>query len=605
MAEIRLLDSQTIDKIAAGEVVERPLSVVKELVENSIDSGATAVTVEIKDGGTTLIRVTDNGAGIDKEQIHTAFLRHATSKIESAEDLSRVKSLGFRGEALSSICAVAMVEIISKTRESLTGTRYRIEGGAEKEKEEIGAPDGTTVLVRNLFYNTPVRKKFLKQPPTEGSYITDLMEHLAMCRTDVAFQYILNGQLRFHTSGKGDLKEVIYRIFGREISQNLIPVSLKKEGVEISGFFGKPILSRSNRNFETFYVNGRYIKSSILSKAVEEGAAEFLMQHKYPFCVLHFQIDTQMVDVNVHPTKMEVRFTNPQEIYQIILEAWKCVLEEKNRIPKATLPEPSVFAASNMVSETRVTPEPIEKPVKKEERVEPFETKRRTEFLLREEEIYGKQVSSEVQPLKQETLFEEKIISQKAKEEYHILGQVFKTYWLVEYKDQLLMIDQHAAHEKVKYERLMAKIKEKAVVSQTLMPPIVVSVTGKEEQLLKEFGELFTELGFEWEEFGGNEYALRGVPLDLYGCNEKEMFLAVLDELNHDSTKGSPQVIKEKIASMSCKAAVKGNQTLSEKEFLTLLEEMMTLENPYNCPHGRPTIISISQYEMEKKFKRV
>lgn len=610
MAQIHVLDSGTIDKIAAGEVVERPASVVKELVENAVDAGADAVTVEIREGGIALIRVTDNGCGIEASQVRKAFLRHATSKISQAEDLQHIHSLGFRGEALSSICAVAKVELITKTPDSLTGIRYLCEGAEEKEFAEVGAPDGTTILVRNLFFNTPVRRKFLRQPQTEGSYIVELMEHIALSRPDVSFKLLINGQIRFHTSGNGNLKEVIYRIYGREVSQNLVEMSFEKEGLQISGYLGKPVLNRSNRNFENHFINGRYIKSTLLSKAVEEGYSQYLMQHKFPFTALHFRLAADLVDVNVHPTKMDVRFTEAEHIFDAVADAVAQTLQKQEMIPEALL-------------ETRTPEEEQSAPVNPAEKAavpEPFERVRTKQFQVMEEMKYEAEMprlldrmqnpawsqsrEAAEQPV-QLDFFEDKLLAKENREEYRILGQIFDTYWLIAFRDKLFIIDQHAAHEKVKYERLIRHYREKDIVSQSLNPPIVVTLTAKEEQALSEYEEVFLRLGFQIEHFGGSEFALRGVPTDLYGCSERELFLDVLDELAEGPLYKNLTVVEEKLASMACKAAVKGNNRLAAAEMETLIDELLTLDNPYNCPHGRPTIISMSKYEIEKKFKRI
>ena len=693
MPQIHILDSETIDKIAAGEVVERPASVVKELVENAMDAGATAITVEAKDGGIEFIRVTDNGCGMSKEQLRTAFLRHATSKIENADDLSRISSLGFRGEALSSISAVSKVELITKTADKLTGSRILLEGGMEKGFDEIGAPEGTTFIMRNLFYNTPVRRKFLKQPATEGGYIADLMEHLALSRPDISFKFVLGNQTRFHTSGNGDLREVIYRIFGREVANALIPIQFEKDGIRIDGFLGKPNLVRSNRNFEIYYINGRFIKSSVIAKAVEEGYKEYLMQHKFPLCVLHISMDPERVDVNVHPTKMDVRFSDGITICNIIANAVQDALKQREMIPDATFgdeKEAKKAEQTELKEAAKVrTPEPFEynrevkyrvqedsryqaqapktqdfrknpvwsrvlgnvekdlkSPVQKDIDVGDFfvEAPLPAKFELNNKiapveesglnvkdivksdgdsaqaaaivDVHSEKTgslkmnnledTSETKPQTHEqlNLFEEKMLSVDNRSRYQIIGQVFDTYWLVQFEDKLFIIDQHAAHEKVKYERLMKQFHEKQIVSQNLMPPVIVSLSGQEEAVLKEYGDTFTALGFEVESFGGTEYALRSVPVDLYGCGEKEMFLEVLDELC-EGGRSNLRVVEEKIASMSCKAAVKGNNRLSPAEAEKLIDELLTLENPYNCPHGRPTIISMTKAEMEKKFKRI
>ena len=655
MTAIQILDSATIDKIAAGEVVERPSSVVKELVENALDAGADAITVEIKEGGITFIRVTDNGSGIDSSQIRNAFMRHATSKIRSAEDLTHVVSLGFRGEALSSICAVAQVELITKTKDNLTGVRYVCEGAVEKECSEIGAPTGTTVLVKNLFFNTPVRRKFLKQPMTEGGYIIDLMEHMALSRPDTAFKLVVNGQVKFHTSGNGSLKEVIYRIYGKETASQLLPFEKETKGIKVEGFLGKPILNRSNRNFENYYINGRYIKSSLIAKALEDGYSNYLMQHKFPFTVLHFTIDTEMVDVNVHPTKMDVRFTGGNYLYDFVASSVAAALQQREMIPEALLSE-----EKEEENQKVKVPEPFEQQrtrqfqVMEEQRYEAVRSPRQDIFIREAAEESLKAMADntssdddffvqipagvadstpalraeaptepaapgtampanaeqaapavKAEPPKQLDLFEEKMLTKENRPRYRILGQIFDTYWLIAFTDKLFIVDQHAAHEKVKYERLMKHYHEKDIVTQTLNPPIVVTLSAKEEATYLSCKDVFAGLGFEIEDFGGREYALRGVPVDLYGQEEKTLFLSVLDEMSEGPLHKDLTVVEEKLATMACKSAVKGNHSFSFAEMEALIDELLTLDNPYNCPHGRPTIISMSKYEIEKKFKRI
>ncbi len=617
MAVINILDHQTIDKIAAGEVVERPANVVKELVENAIDAGAHAITVEIKDGGITLIRVTDNGGGIEKEQVANAFLRHATSKITSADDLTDLVSLGFRGEALASIAAVSMVELITKTAQDLTGIRYVIEGGAEREKEEVGAPEGTTVLVRNLFYNTPPRKKFLRQPQTEGSYVADLMEHLAMSNPGIAFKFVTNGQTRFFTTGNNDLQEIIYRIYGKEISSALIPFNCREDGMSVSGLLGKPVINRANRNYEIFFINGRYIKSSLISKAVEEGYREFLMQHKFPFCVLHFKIDTRRIDVNVHPAKMEVRIADAPAFYDAVKNAVETAMRQTEMIPEIVLQEkesrgktgvaeesvPEPFETVRIAGKTHTVTPPV--PAATATAAAAAATSAVQYDRAREYDKYDRVREETDYRAAQMELFDDKILSEQARARYDILGQLFETYWLVSYEDKLLIIDQHAAHEKVKYERFMKRFREHDIVSQTVNPPIVITMNSRERECyLKHAGD-FEALGFVLEEFGGNDYAIRGVPQDLYGYEEKEFFLLILDELADEAVTGTPESIRIRIAAMACKAAVKGNMRLSRQEAEALIDELLTLENPYHCPHGRPTIVSMTKYELEKKFKRI
>lgn len=657
MTAIQILDSATIDKIAAGEVVERPSSVVKELVENALDACADAITVEIKEGGITFIRVTDNGSGIDSSQIRNAFMRHATSKIRSAEDLTHVVSLGFRGEALSSICAVAQVELITKTKDNLTGVRYVCEGAVEKECSEIGAPTGTTVLVKNLFFNTPVRRKFLKQPMTEGGYIIDLMEHMALSRPDTAFKLMVNGQVKFHTSGNGSLKEVIYRIYGKETASQLLPFEKETKGIKVEGYLGKPILNRSNRNFENYYINGRYIKSSLIAKALEDGYSNYLMQHKFPFTVLHFTIDTEMVDVNVHPTKMDVRFTGGNYLYDFVASSVAAALQQREMIPEALLSEEKEEETQKIK-----VPEPFEQQrtrqfqVMEEQRYEAVRSPSRDIFIREAAEESLKAMADntssdddffvqiparvadstptlrtempvepaapgtampanagqseqapavKTEPPKQLDLFDEKMLTKENRPRYRILGQIFDTYWLIAFTDKLFIVDQHAAHEKVKYERLMKHYHEKDIVTQTLNPPIVVTLSAKEEATFLSCKDVFAGLGFEIEDFGGREYALRGVPVDLYGQEEKALFLSVLDEMSEGPLHKDLTVVEEKLATMACKSAVKGNHSFSFAEMEALIDELLTLDNPYNCPHGRPTIISMSKYEIEKKFKRI
>ena len=642
MAKIQELDPNTIDQIAAGEVVERPLSVIKELVENAIDSGATSITVEIHDGGTTMLRVTDNGSGIEKSEIRNAFKRHATSKLMSIEDLYVLKSLGFRGEALSSISAVSKVELITKTADELVGTRYVINGGIEESMEDIGAPTGTTIIVRELFYNTPARKKFLKTPQTEGSYVGDLMEHLALDNPSISFHYINNKDDRFTTSGNGDLKELIYRIYGRDISMCLVPIQVHEDGYAIEGYLGEPSLNRSNRNFEIYFVNGRYVKDKIVSKALEEGYKEYLMQHKFPFCVVHISMDTADVDVNVHPSKMEIRFANQAAVYEFIRRNVARTLHNHEMIPEVLRDEKE---------DAKAAPQPATVPAPEKKIPEPFENSRLTEDkkLKESEPVFAEGIAPApvviednmkspvwtrvfgdhtpprsgdekaqgpiiknsdaviVEKGIQLDLFDEKVISGKNRNDIEILGQIFDTYWIAVFKDKMFIVDQHAAHEKVNYERMIKRYEEKNTASQLINPPIIVTLTSKEIDVFQKYHTSFEKLGFNIEPFGGNDYAIREVPVDLYGCeNEKEMFISVLDEISNDTNLDrKPDVINYKIASMACKASVKGNMKLSRAEMEELLDELMTLDNPYNCPHGRPTIISMSKYEIEKKFKRI
>ena len=659
MAKIQLLDQKTIDNIAAGEVIERPASVVKELVENAVDANANAITVEIKDGGMTLIRVTDNGIGIPKDQVKTAFLRHATSKIRSVEDLLSVSSLGFRGEALSSISAVAQVELVTKTAESFSGVSYKIYGGEEEAFDDIGAPDGTTFLVKNLFYNTPARRKFLKSATTEAGYVEQMMVHIALSHPEISFKFIHNNKNKIYTSGNGKVKDIIYHIYGRDVAGALIPVQAQSEDVKVTGFVAKPYVSRGNRNYESYFINGRYIKSSIIYKAIEEGYRTFTMKHRYPFVCLDFKINQELLDVNVHPTKMEIRFRNGREIYELVVDTVKEALLQKDLVQDVL----------------RETPKKKEQPKTKEvKKPEPFEVNRRKEETqkmdqtmkdfakmrqsqtnqqgqgvqqIEKSSIAANSIGHRAKPegMKQErlksessqtakkptyaglnyntqkkefpqyktdelssnqmTLREDPVFSVQARPDRKILGLLFKTYWLIEYEDQLFIMDQHAAHEKVNYERLMKNFKEKEIYSQRLEPPMVVTVSMMEAEALERYKDAFAGLGFTIESFGGNEYCIREVPANLYGIGERDLFMELLDAVSQENGTMDTEVIASKIATMACKMSIKGNQRVSLMEVEHLLDELMKLENPYQCPHGRPTIIKMSKYEIDKKFKRI
>ena len=686
MAVIHVLSHETIDKIAAGEVVERPSSIVKELVENAVDAGAGAITVEIKDGGVSFIRVSDNGCGIEKSEIRKAFLRHATSKIQDADDLLRLHSLGFRGEALSSISAVSQTEMITKTPRELTGVRLSMEGGMETDFEEVGAPDGTTIIIRNLFFNVPARRKFLKQPATEGGYVADLMEHLALANPQISFQFIQNNQVKFSTAGNGDLKQTIYKLYGKDMADSLIGIDKAGDGIRLSGYLGKPSGNRSNRNYELYFLNGRFIRSNLVARAIEEGYKSYLMQHKYPFCVLMMEVEPSRVDVNVHPAKMEVRFTEEMRIYEFLASSVREVLDAHEMIPEIALTEPeekeekkekalepfqkarsemraegirSVYGEPQNEKEELPDTEAVsaerhaeqyggqkltsrdffvdfgDDEEEEEENVGMIRTgegsevadaaatkmlevirtggQEKKDYMAGSAEVNTGRVSEEngmyhIGQIRQENeqleLFKEKIISPSSRQKFRILGQAFDTYWIVVFEDKLLMIDQHAAHEKVKYERIMKVVRESEVFSQNLYPPLVLSLSGREQEVLERFREAFTKLGFELEYFGGNEITIRSAPTELFGNTIKEMFLEVLDELSVTGV-GRARSIEERIATMACKAAVKGNRSMSVSEMETLLDELLTLENPYFCPHGRPTIISFTKQELEKKFKRI
>lgn len=672
MSKIQVLDTVTIDKIAAGEVIERPASVVKELAENAIDAGATAIVVEIQDGGTSLIRIADNGCGIEREDVPNAFLRHSTSKIRSVDDLVHIGSLGFRGEALSSIAAVAQVELVTKTKEQVFGTRYRIHGGAEIDIEDTGARDGTTFLIRQLFYNVPARRKFLKTPMTEASHVGDLMARLALSHPEISFQFINNGQSKLHSSGNGSLRDVIYHVYGRDIASNLLQADRETPGMKISGFLGKPIVSRGNRNFENYFINGRYVKNQIVSKAIEDAYKDFSMQHKYPFVALLIEIDGESVDVNVHPAKMEIRFHDQQEVYDRVFQAVSQGLHREELIPHVELDAPgedhrkesvdhrkygeklpfeglkrrakaadadgdrrerAADQEDDRASKGEDLPPPSERNLdyfmeKMRKRVKAYHSQRSSAEVadrngifrpeiqsdrIRETVVYAKKpkkaqksAGQSMDEPKQLDLFEEKLLTREAKNEYHLIGQVFETYWLVEFHDNLYIIDQHAAHERVLYERTLRSMRTREFTSQMIAPPIVLDLSMQEANLLNRYMEQFTRIGFEFEDFGQESFVVRAVPDNLFSIAKKELLLQMLDSLADEVNRNlSPELIDEKVASMSCKAAVKGNMRLSAAEVDALIGELLKLENPYHCPHGRPTIISMSRRELEKKFKRI
>ena len=680
MRKIAVLDQQTIDKIAAGEVVERPSSIVKELVENAIDAGATAVTVEITDGGKKMIRITDNGGGMERDQVPLAFLRHATSKIEKVEDLEHIASLGFRGEALSSIAAVAQVELITKTPSALSGVRYVINGGVQESLEDMGAPEGTTFLVRNLFYNTPARSKFLKSDTTEGNYVSTLMEQLALSHPEISFKYIQNKQVKLHTSGNYNIKDVIYNIYGRDITKALLEVSYENDFMKIEGFVGKPEISRGNRTFENYYINGRFVKNRIIAKGIEDAYKGFLMQHKFPFVSLHIQMEGNDLDVNVHPSKMEVRFARGTEVYDAVYETVHKALTTREMIQTVPFGKEEPVKKLSSVVKPGDVPEPFEmkrRAEMPEYRTQVANTVNRTsnvsikgndrtvsapdtamdkkqissystlprgtitmaEQAVREQKIYqtkdpftkaeeklfegtindknihekqpdamqvnmSQEVEKQQKPQQLE-LFEEKLLAPESRSRHQLIGQIFDTYWLVQFEDKFFIIDQHAAHEKVYYERFVKRFREQTVESQYLSPPLIVSLNLQEESLLKANRKYFQDFGFEIEPFGGKEYCINAVPANLYGLEEEELFLEMLDNLASEKDKDPLGIFASRLATMACKAAVKGNHQMSNQEADALIDELLTLDNPYHCPHGRPTIISMTKTELEKKFKRI
>jgi len=743
LAIINVLDKDTINKIAAGEVIEGPAAVVKELVENAIDADANSVTVEIKDGGTSLIRVTDNGKGIGSDDIKTAFLPHATSKIKTADDLTLVSSLGFRGEALASIAAVSEVEVLTKTADEISGIRYVINGGKEEANEPIGTPEGTTFVVRNIFYNTPARKKFLKTPATEGRYVGEVMEHMAVSHPEIAFKFILNGQVKLQTMGNGSLKDVLFYIYGKETTANIIPVNNPDadgelvNGLSVRGYIGKPSLTRGNKEYENYFINGRFIKNKVITRAIEDAYKSFLMQHRFPFTCLLISVDNSLVDVNVHPAKLEVRFSDTESIYRLIFHEVDNALRKKDLLPDMGVKQvpdkkPLVrdFNYSHKAERTEKSggyiipdipmPEPFEKsrqgewkkelkpvfkqesfvvdkvkrdeksPLVKSEMYAPFdndntfdksklasfeiesidksegaikntcgnlagdvsrensvETEDNREYLTTVEHTDKTSYNKDFNTVKEDSdtyknmsensfqaddgmmnatgveqafcdkdelycdtnksskeEFKGGILAKKALPDIKIIGQIFGTYWIIEYDDNVYMIDQHAAHEKVMYERFVKEISQNKVTSQNLLPPVVVTLSGSQSQIVEEIEEYLHKLGFEIEPFGGNEYVIKAVPTELFGISEKDLLFDIIDQYSLEGKKTTPDTVLVKLATMACKAAIKGNMNISVLEAKALIEELMSLDNPYNCPHGRPTMIFMSKSDVEKKFKR-
>lgn len=684
MSKIHVLNQDTINKIAAGEVIERPMAVVKELTENAIDAGAGAITVEVKDGGKALIRMTDNGVGMNEEDVRLAFTPHATSKIADAEDLLRVSTLGFRGEALASISSVSQLEMVTKTRNELMGCRYEADGGKERTLEAVGCPDGTTILVRNLFFNTPARLKFLKSSPTEAGYINTLIERLALSHPDISFRFINQNQTKLHTSGNGNLKDVIYHIYGKDITSNLLEVDASEVSCQVKGFIGKPIISRGNRNYMNYFINGRYIKSSTIHKAIEDAYQPYTMQHRYPFTVLHFTVAPELVDINVHPQKMEIRFSDAQGIYQSVYHAISEALKHREFIPEVSLASSD---SKPVPQKGQATAKPVREPEMFEkkrmqsvqilEEIKKQDERLKQQGMMQETAVYGKRdntetskgmdASSDMEPIQaagsavlnigqaeatkntvpnmeqtkaagntvpnmeqtenapntvphtertnevrynvrdpvQESFFDKGILSEQAQKEVKIIGQVFDTYWILQYDSAMYMVDQHAAHEKVLYERFMRQFSEKKPIVQLLQPPVVLTLTMQEEQAVKEHMSVFEELGYQIEPFGGREYVVNGVPAHLPQIGNEELLKEVIDAMVDEHARPTPDILKDKIASMSCKAAVKGNNRLPREQMEELLRELMTLENPYHCPHGRPTMIKMTKTELDKKFKRI
>ncbi len=680
---INVLDKNTIDKIAAGEVIERPASVVKELVENAVDAGANAVTVEIKDGGLSLIRVTDNGSGIAKDDIKVAFLRHATSKIKDADDLFRIKSLGFRGEALSSIAVISKVELLTKTKDDIVGNRYVIEGGDEILLEPAGCPDGTTFLVKDIFYNTPVRRKFLKSATTETGFVCEIVEKLALCNPYVSFKFISNGRVLLHTSGKGKIKDDFLELYGLDTAKALIDVygEDKENNLTLSGVTAKPYVSRGNRDYEAVFINGRLVKNKLIQSAIEDAYKGYMMGHNFPVTALFFDVPTDFVDINVHPTKLEIRFTDNDAVYRLAYDAVRNAITEKNlivnvektenelqeekkqksrelnsvHIPEAFEVEKEAVKADRKIEDYKAadnateaannaeaanvsisantpkpsntaepsnTPEPANdagstSALESANAAEPAPFAENTSANFAPSELSEKENEVAYEPPKTSDLLKKDIVKDAVQEEmdmdlyrgnkkeFRLIGQVFKTYWLIEMNDVMYMVDQHAAHEKILYERTMKRLNsmEKAMTQEIL--PEIVSFSMREAEVLRDNMEFFEEMGFEIEEFGGTEFRVSGVPADYPTIDYSSLLHETIENILSDRDHKRPVTITSRVATISCKAAVKGNTKISFEEAEKLIQDMLVLDNPYHCPHGRPTTILMTKNEIEKRFKRI
>ena len=664
--KIHLLSQECINQIAAGEVVERPGSIVKELVENALDAKATAISIEIKGGGISFLRVSDNGEGIFSEDLERAFMPHATSKIQNPKDLEEILSFGFRGEALASIASVAKVECISKRQEDFLAHRILVEGGSFSPVEEVGGMDGTSILVRDLFYNVPARKKFLLSESTEASRVEEMVEKLALANPSISFHFVKDGKSRFQTVGGGKLSDVVFGIYGKafakdslEIKESYYPSSLTGLAtLHIEGLLGKPSLTRSNRQYEIFFVNGRFVRDSLLSRALEDAYKPFLMQHKFPFAIVFLHLSPSLVDVNVHPQKLEVRFQNREKIYQALFDCVSKTLSKADLIDHSPLSlfqkekeekSTTFLSPSSQLwekkAEQKETPENISENIsekaqfrteatekthfssetpelnqQKDEtgeeklvyeefdltkgiRLEEEKASEKEENTVPKEEQFFTE-SEKLPSAEQESLFSPSFFSEEGEKEFRLIGQVFQTYWLIEFQKELFIMDQHAAHEKVNFEKMRKKTLEKPGISQGILPKTMV-FNAKEEEFYEKTKDYFAHLGYRIQKEKDKRYLLEGIPADFPSLDAEMLFHEILDALAEEGNLSEAESVYNKIASMACKASVKGNQLLSFQEAEALVQKLFTLENPYACPHGRPTIVAFKKQDLEKMFKRI
>lgn len=666
MGKIIILDENTANKIAAGEVIERPASVIKELVENSIDAGATSVSVEIRNGGISFIRVIDNGSGLAMDDAEIAFERHATSKIRRADDLESISSMGFRGEALASIAAVSFVQMSTRTKEAVQGISIDVKGGSILDVKPAGCPTGTSITVRELFFNTPARYKFMKKDTTEAGYITDVLSRIALGYPDISFKLVSGGTLLLHTPGNGDLKSAIFSVYGADTAKQLIEINYDDGRVKITGYTGRAELSRSNRGQQSIYINRRYIRSKTITSALDAAYATFLMKNRYAFALLDIRTNPALVDVNVHPSKMEVKFSSEQDIYRAVFHAVNGALLNQSTV--RTLPgfdQPGKDAyhlnekgtgkpayTQQTFGQTPYNPihtQPGFKPAsaapaysqKDFELVRIELERRRTDAIAGihangavEEQNAGYEASrAAADTVKEmnhadETIekiadvtraaadaveAEEDILTQVIPSEAvpslfagtRVIGQAFSTYILLERGDELLLLDQHAAHERIRYEELSEAFKKNEPLQQTLLSVISVELSGSEYQFAMNEAEFFRKLGFTYESFGTHSIILRTIPSDEKGIDISGVFLEIIDFVMNGSVGQRNAIADEVLYRMACKSAVKANKKLDEREIEALLNRLAALENPYTCPHGRPAILKLRKVEMEKLFKRI
>lgn len=613
MNKIVLLDDKLINKISAGEVIERPASIVKELIENSIDAGSKNIIIEIMDGGIPYIKITDDGCGMNEIDAILAFERHATSKIKSDNDLYNINTLGFRGEALASIAAISCVSLQTREEQSLFGTKVVVEGGKVIEKNTCGCPKGCIVEVKNVFFNTPARRKFLKRPSTEAMYITDIVSKMCLSHPEISFKYIKDKKMEFLTSGSGDIKDVILRLYGNDVYSSLINSTYESEYLKLNVFAGKTTLTRSNRNMQFFYVNGRYIKNKVLSAAIDEVFKTLIPVNRYPVVFLYMTIDPRQIDVNIHPAKLEIKFSDEKSIFDTVYNTIKNSLNNYNLIPDIKLNNKNSvfkFNKENIVQEQAK----LDIIINKNNGVNSD-----IKDNLNHNVSYNKaSLTNKIDKVFEDNSFEDTIINIQSNADinlkansinnklidFKIVGTLFSTYIIVEKEDTFYIIDQHAAHERILYEKLKAQYESRIVAKQTTMP-IIVNIQPGDIEILNQENNLLNKLGYRFEQFGNNSIVLREVPIILGQPEAKQLFIDIIEELKNKDLITKINLKEEKIIMMACKAAVKAMDRLSEEEIYKLFNDLKVVDNPYTCPHGRPVIVSITKTQLEKMFKRI